>query len=74
MHVIAWTGGTRPRPLLEITHTERQIVHLLFREQMEVNRAFWGAVPFDVARTLWGRARYDAHATMREATLTKERE
>lgn len=66
MTPIAWTGGSRPRPLLELTKGERTYVSYLFRQQMSTWLDFWFApMPLDVARIFWKRARYDAHATYR---------
>jgi hypothetical protein len=62
----AWTGGSGPKPLAELAEAERRLVSRVFRRDMLEWAAHWGrAVPLDVARTFWGRARYDAHATLR---------
>lgn len=61
----AWTGGSAPRPLPEVSRDERRYISHLFREQCETFRAFWGDLPGDVRRIFWNRARYDAHATFR---------
>lgn len=66
MNPRAWMGGSRPRPLSELSWSERLYVTRLFRDQMNTWIDFWGdLVPMDVARTFWKRARYDAHATYR---------
>ena len=66
MTPIAWRGGSRPRPLLELSHAERKLVTNLFRSQVYIWQDFWsGPVPTDVCRIFWKRARYDAHATYR---------
>jgi len=62
----AWTGGSRPRPLLELSMGERRYVTRLFREQMSAWSGFsLDPVPMTIARVFWKRARYDAHATYR---------
>ncbi len=66
MKPIAWMGGSRPRPLLELSMGERLYVTRLFRVQVYTWQEFWsGPVPTDVCRIFWKRARYDAHATYR---------
>jgi hypothetical protein len=66
MNPIAWMGGSRPRPLLELSRGERRYVTRLFREQVDTWLDYWGdSIPMDVCRTFWKRARYDAHATYR---------
>lgn len=62
----AWTGGCRPRPLLLIGPEEARLVRFFFREQMQEWNDFWGDWPDkDTRRIFWGRARFDAHATIR---------
>lgn len=64
--VIAWMGGTRPGALATLSAEERQCVKRLFREQCMEWVTYWGeALPMDVARIFYNRARYDAHATYR---------
>ncbi len=66
MKPIAWMGGSRPRPLLELSQYERLYVTYLFRQQVRTWSTYWFApVPGDIARIFWKRARYDAHATYR---------
>jgi len=68
MNTIAWTGGTPPRPLHELPRGEFALVWRLYCEQLDTWATFWqAAVPHDVRETFWNRARYDAHATVREA-------
>lgn len=67
INVVAWTGGSAPAPLLRISGTERRLVRVLFREQVAAWKDYWRRpLPADVRRILWGRARYDAHASVRE--------
>lgn len=64
--VIAWTGGTPPRPIADIHNQERTLVSALFRNQILDFRAYWGELPDrDTTRIYWNRARHDAHATYR---------
>ena len=64
--VLAWAGGSSPRPIGTIGRWERDIVTALFREQWNTFTAFWGSAPdHDTARIFWNRARHDAHATGR---------
>lgn len=64
----AWTGGTRPAPLLSLSAEERETVSAMFREQLADWASFWREPPpTDVLRTFWRRARYDAHATHRQS-------
>ena len=57
MKPIAWTGGSRPRPLLELSMGERRYVTRLFREQVDTWLDYWGdSIPMDVCRTFWKRA------------------
>lgn len=66
--IIAWTGGSAPRPLAEISRGEFALAWRLYCEQLNTWAAFWQtAVPHDVRETFWNRARGDAHATVREA-------
>ena len=66
MNPITWMGGSRPRPLLELSQYERLYVTYLFRQQVRTWSTYWFApVPGDIARIFWKRARYDAHATYR---------
>ncbi len=69
--IIAWTGGTRPAPLAQLSRDERPMVRLIFRTAMNTVWGYWGDYRgidrsvLDQARTQWKRARYDAHATFR---------
>ena len=61
----AWTGGSRPAPLSTISRCERILISILFAEQVRDYVNAWGSIDLETARVLWGRARYDAHATLR---------
>lgn len=62
----AWMGGSRPRPLLELSRDEREYVIYLFRFQVWTWTNYWNdPLPLDLARIFWKRACYDAHATYR---------
>ncbi len=71
--MIAWTGGSKPRPLSSIDHHERALLRYSFRFEMLRTLAFWGdykgctGSTLQMARIVWRRARYIAHATAREA-------
>jgi len=66
--VIAWTGGSKPLPVPLISHEERKILVFLFQEQIIKYLNYWHDYPDDdTVRIFWNRARYDAHATMRES-------
>lgn len=71
VQVRAWTGGTRPRRMLEISKEERLLRSKLFRDQMKTVFEYWGDYrglnesALDMARIQYNRARYDAHATYR---------
>lgn len=65
--IVAWMGGSRPKPITECSADEVALVSLLFREQFKTWHDYWKDYPSrDVARIFWNRARYDAHATMRD--------
>lgn len=72
-NVIAWMGGSRPRPYNRISAEERELVRAIFRDSMRAVYEFWGDYVglcesvLDSARIHWKHARYDAHATMRGA-------
>jgi hypothetical protein len=70
MQIVTWMGGSRPHKLDAIGSVERAIVRKLLSEQIATHAQFWGDCPLDVCRTFWKRARYDAHATIREAIRT----
>ena len=64
MTPIAWMGGSRPRPLLELSRNEREYVTYLFQYQVWNWTNYWKEpLPSYLARIFWKRARYDAHAT-----------
>lgn len=78
---VAWTGGSRPRPLAEVSPEERAKVRALWREQCGLYVGAWGNLlppsptcpvsgkrvdRLDMARLFWRHARYDAHATYRQ--------
>jgi len=60
-----WMGGSRPRPINQVTGAERRYITTLFKEQCRIFRNFWGDLPKDMRRLFFNRARYDAHATFR---------
>jgi hypothetical protein len=62
----AWTGGSKPLPILELGREERRYVSFLFREQLTIWHDYWGDYPNnDTRHIFWNRARFDAHATFR---------
>lgn len=79
----AWTGGDSPKPLRDISRQELSLVRSAFREAMQASIDYWGdgaALCFTGtyqdaskpsalvnARIQWKRARYDAHAGIRNA-------
>lgn len=66
--IIAWTGGTAPRPIGTVGRDERHAISYLFREQVTTWAGFWGDFPDrPTLRVFWNRARYDAHASFRHA-------
>lgn len=65
MSLVAWIGGSSPQPIMSLCRGEARLVRALFRDQMAIHRDYWGNVKMDTARIFWGRARGDAHATMR---------
>ncbi len=66
MNPIVWMGGSRPRPLSELSQDEREYASYLFRQQMRTWSTYWSTpASIDVCRIFWKRARYDAHATYR---------
>ena len=68
---IAWTGGSRPLKLLEVSKQQRTYRSTLFRAAMDEVRRYWGDSRglhnsvLESARTHYNHARYDAHATFR---------
>ena len=71
VQVRAWTGGSGPRRMLEISKEERLLRSKLFRDQMKTVFEYWGDYrglnesALNMARIQYNRARYDAHATYR---------
>lgn len=71
VQVKAWTGGSSPRRMLEISKEERDLRSSLFREQMKTVFEYWGDYrglnksALDMARIQYNRAAHDAHATYR---------
>lgn len=71
MDIIAWTGGSKPRKLMQCSKEERKLRSLIFYESMVMVWDYWGdyrglnKTALDTARILYNRARYDAHATFR---------
>lgn len=62
----AWTGGTHPQPLPNISRFELLIAVNLYAEQRRIFRDYWGDEPEPgTLETFWIRARGDAHATVR---------
>ena len=66
----AWTGGSRPTKKDKKTPAFRALRHELFREQVADcgGLGLWvcaGTSVLERARIFWGRANYDAHATLR---------
>ena len=70
MDIISWTGGSRPQKLDAIGAVERALVRHIFRDQVRTHAAYWGNCELHTCRTIWSRARHDAHATIREAVRT----
>lgn len=66
-NIIAWMGGSSPKPILECSHDEVRLVAEIFAEQVETYSEFWKVPPDDDTISIfWNRARHDAHATFRE--------
>jgi hypothetical protein len=70
MNIVSWTGGSKPHKYATIGAAERAIVQHQWRKQALTFFYHWGNCPLDVCRTFWKRARYDAHATIRQAIET----
>lgn len=66
---VAWMGGSSPRPGLEVIGTpEGDYVVKLYWDQIDIWVAFWEErCPAEQREIFFGRARYDAHATYRDA-------
>lgn len=62
---ISWTGGSKPRPIGQVTGLERQYIRALFKEQCREYLNFWGDLPKGIRRIFFNHARYDAHASFR---------
>ena len=78
--IVAWMGGSRPKPITECSADEVALVSLLFREQFKTWHDYWKDYPSrDVARIvaaatanarnyhLSGPKRLAAHAALRLA-------
>lgn len=71
MDIIAWTGGTAPKKLLECSEDEQVLRSFIFKENMKIVFHFWGDYRglnescWQMARIQYNRAKYDAHATFR---------
>jgi hypothetical protein len=68
---IAWTGGDRPGPYASLSLPEKKYVSGLFKDQIRCWKNYWQGgenPPWDTLRIFYKRARYDAHATFRDAT------
>lgn len=64
---VAWTGGSIPGDLDKVSEQERALVYAMLEMQVAAFTAFWGRTPEPATRLLYlNRARYDAHATVRE--------
>ena len=72
--VRAWTGGSKPRAWREVPTKERKLVSAMFRDSMRHVHEYWNdyrglnRTVIEAARIHWNRARYDAHATLRNTT------
>lgn len=65
-NVIAWMGGSRPPKPSQVNRNFCGLQKLLFGEQVEAFRGYWGDAPnWDTLRIYYRRARYDTHATTR---------
>lgn len=63
---VAWTGGSPPRGIKDISAEEKLLIAEMYHEQIKHWVSFWGdQPPREVLRIFWGRARHDAHATCR---------
>lgn len=64
---VAWTGGSSPRPVMELSEAEWEYAKKLYVDDLDTWRSFWqeDTVPVDIRNIFWGRARHDAHATFR---------
>jgi len=65
---IAWSGGSPPKPLKNVSPEERAAARKLYAGQTGEWQKAWGdKPPKDVKRTFVSRARHDAHATHRDS-------
>jgi hypothetical protein len=70
---VAWTGGSTPSKWQQLHSRERDLVRAKFRDQMAIVKAYWhdyrglSDSVMDQVRGQWRSARYDAHASIREA-------
>lgn len=65
---VAWTGGSSPTQADIADPTFRRIRSAYFQEQLADWNSGWGDLPnLDTCRIFWGRATYDAWATVRAA-------
>ncbi len=66
---VTWMGGSVPRPYPEVAGSpEGAYVARLFQDEVNVWESHWGdKCAVDMRKVFWGRARYDAHATYRDA-------
>lgn len=65
----SWTGGIPPPDdIYKTSYIFRTLVHKFFLEQLIHYYRFWGkkSLLLDTARIFWGRAKYDAWASMEE--------
>jgi hypothetical protein len=60
-------GGSRPAKPSSVSAAESSIQKALFGQQVITFRHYWKFEPeWDTLRIFFNRARYDAHATMRD--------
>jgi hypothetical protein len=81
---VTWTGGTTPESYRNATSLERKLTCRFFREDIEPIKNWFLTAPdvasdipgkagvLDYARVLWGRAKHDAHATVRAQLKTRQ--
>ena len=67
---IAWTGGSAPRPVPDISVEEYQYAMELYFADREEFRAYWKDYGLGDEKEyndmFWNRARHNAHATFRK--------
>lgn len=73
---VTWMGGTGPDKACEISPLEYEVALLFFFEQVDTWRDYWHEelTDKDTRETFWGRARFDAHATLRAWRKPVDRE